>query len=69
MELADNRTDKFVMPVFSLNVINDDSRAIDRLACLEFISVPTGFGRGNDRSSRGVQCCWHVRFSSECILS
>ena len=44
VELADNRTDKFVMPVFSLNVINDESRAINRLACLEFISVPTGAG-------------------------
>ena len=46
----DNRTDKFVMPVFSLNVINIESRAINRLACLEFISVPSGagnFGRGN----------------------
>ena len=42
VELADKRTDKFVMPVFSLNVINDENRAINRLACLEFISVPTG---------------------------
>ena len=38
--LADNRTDKFVMPVFSLNVIN----AINRLACQKLISVPTGAG-------------------------
>ena len=42
--LEDNRTDKFVMPVFSLNVINDGSRAINRLACLEFNSVPTRAG-------------------------
>ena len=27
VELADNRTDKFVMRVFSLNVINDESRS------------------------------------------
>ena len=44
VELAENRTDKFVMPVFSLNEINDESRAINRLACLEFISVPTAAG-------------------------
>ena len=44
VELADNRTDKLVMPAFSLNVINDESRTINCLACLEFISVPTGAG-------------------------
>ena len=44
MKLADKRTDKFVMPVFSFNVINDESHAINRFACLEFISVPTGAG-------------------------
>ena len=33
VEVADKRTDKFVMPVFSLNVSNDESRAINRLAC------------------------------------
>ena len=44
MELADKRTDKFVMPVFSFNVINDESRAIDRLACQKLISVPRGAG-------------------------
>ena len=38
MELAGNRTNKFVMPVFSLNVINDESCAINRF------SVPTGGG-------------------------
>ena len=44
VELADNRTDKMVMPAFSLNVINDESRTINRLTCLELISVPTGAG-------------------------
>ena len=39
VELADNRTDKLATPV-----VNDESRATHRLACLEFISVPTGAG-------------------------
>ena len=42
VKLADKRTDKFVMPVFSFNVVKDESRAINRLACQELISVPTG---------------------------
>ena len=44
VELADNRTARFVMPVFFLNVINDESHAINRLACQKLISVPTGAG-------------------------
>ena len=40
--LADERTHKFVMPVLSFNGINDESRAINRSACQEFIVVPTG---------------------------
>merc|ERR1711865_983716 len=35
-------TDKFVMPVPSLNVINGGSHAGNRLACQEFMILPTG---------------------------
>jgi enolase len=35
-------TDKFVMPVPSLNVINGGSHAGNRLACQEFMIMPTG---------------------------
>ena len=57
VELADKRTDKFVIPRFSLNVINDESRAIKRLACQKLISVPTRVGRlaSRGRTARCVQ--------------
>merc|ERR1712176_1758608 len=35
-------TDKFVMPVPSFNVINGGSHAGNRLACQEFMILPTG---------------------------
>merc|ERR1719456_1838158 len=41
-ELAGKPTDKFVMPVPSLNVINGGSHAGNRLACQEFMILPTG---------------------------
>ena len=44
MKLADQHTDKLVLPVFSLNVINDASQAINRLAFQDFILMPTGVG-------------------------
>ena len=44
VKLADKRADKFVGPAFSLNVNNDESRAINHLACQELISVRTGAG-------------------------
>jgi enolase len=40
--LAGKPTDKFVMPVPSLNVINGGSHAGNRLACQEFMILPTG---------------------------
>merc|ERR1711953_883413 len=40
--LAGRPTDKFVMPVPSLNVINGGSHAGNRLACQEFMILPTG---------------------------
>merc|ERR1719446_538058 len=39
--LAGRPTDKFVMPVPSLNVINGGSHAGNRLACQEFMILPT----------------------------
>merc|ERR1719258_466011 len=41
-ELAGKPTDKFVMPVPSFNVINGGSHAGNRLACQEFMILPTG---------------------------
>merc|ERR1712216_977503 len=41
-ELAGKPTDKFVMPVPSLNVINGGSHAGNRLACQEVMILPTG---------------------------
>eukprot|EP00450_Noctiluca_scintillans_P032720 CAMPEP_0194549948 /NCGR_PEP_ID=MMETSP0253-20130528/95463_1 /TAXON_ID=2966 /ORGANISM="Noctiluca scintillans" /LENGTH=906 /DNA_ID=CAMNT_0039397383 /DNA_START=101 /DNA_END=2821 /DNA_ORIENTATION=+ len=41
-KLAGKPTDKFVMPVPSFNVINGGSHAGNRLACQEFMILPTG---------------------------
>jgi len=41
-ELAGKPTDKYVMPVPSFNVINGGSHAGNRLACQEFMILPTG---------------------------
>jgi len=41
-KIAGKPTDKFVMPVPSLNVINGGSHAGNRLACQEFMILPTG---------------------------
>merc|ERR1712032_953278 len=40
--LAGRPTDKYVMPVPSFNVINGGSHAGNRLACQEFMILPTG---------------------------
>merc|ERR1719440_2664835 len=40
--LAGRPTDEFVLPVPCLNVINGGSHAGNRLACQEFMIVPTG---------------------------
>jgi len=40
--IAGKPTDKFVMPVPSFNVINGGSHAGNRLACQEFMILPTG---------------------------
>merc|ERR1719463_846887 len=41
-ELAGKPTDKFVLPVPALNVINGGSHAGNRLACQEFMILPVG---------------------------
>uniref|UniRef100_A0A7S4WD97 Glucose-6-phosphate isomerase n=1 Tax=Alexandrium monilatum TaxID=311494 RepID=A0A7S4WD97_9DINO len=41
-KLSGKPTDKFVMPVPSFNVINGGSHAGNRLACQEFMILPTG---------------------------
>merc|ERR1711897_116267 len=41
-KLAGKSTDRFVMPVPSFNVINGGSHAGNRLACQEFMILPTG---------------------------
>merc|ERR1711959_312404 len=41
-KLSGQPSDKFVMPVPSLNVINGGSHAGNRLACQEFMILPTG---------------------------
>jgi len=41
-KLAGKPTDRFVMPVPSFNVINGGSHAGNRLACQEFMILPTG---------------------------
>jgi enolase len=43
-KLGGKPTDKFVMPVPCLNVINGGSHAGNRLACQEFMIMPTGAG-------------------------
>merc|ERR1740117_544679 len=40
--LSQKPTDKFIMPVPSLNVINGGSHAGNRLACQEFMILPVG---------------------------
>merc|ERR1719191_792943 len=40
--ISGRRTDNFVMPVPSFNVINGGSHAGNRLACQEFMILPTG---------------------------
>ncbi len=41
-ELAGNKTDRFILPVPSFNVINGGSHAGNKLAMQEFMILPTG---------------------------
>lgn len=53
--LAGKPTDKFVMPVPSLNVINGGSHAGNRLACQEFMILPVGASNFKDAMIIGAE--------------
>merc|ERR1712028_262112 len=53
--LAGRPTDKFVMPVPSLNVINVGSHAGNRLACQEFMILPVGASSFRDAMNIGAE--------------
>merc|ERR1711862_569642 len=54
-ELGGKPTDRFVMPVPSLNVINGGSHAGNRLACQEFMILPTGASSFKDALIVGAE--------------
>jgi enolase len=54
-KLGGKPTDKFVMPVPCLNVINGGSHAGNRLACQEFMIVPTGAANFKDAMIVGAE--------------
>jgi len=54
-KLGGKPTDKFVMPVPCLNVINGGSHAGNRLACQEFMIVPTGAANFKDAMIIGAE--------------
>jgi len=54
-KLAGKRMDKFVMPVPSFNVINGGSHAGNRLACQEFMILPTGASSFSDAMRVGAE--------------
>merc|ERR1719478_630327 len=53
--LASRPTDKFVLPVPSLNVINGGSHAGNRLACQEFMILPVGASTFRDAMNIGAE--------------
>merc|ERR1719327_765462 len=54
-KLSGKPTDKFVMPVPSFNVINGGSHAGNRLACQEFMILPTGAGSFKEAMKIGAE--------------
>lgn len=54
-KLSGKPMDKFVMPVPSLNVINGGSHAGNRLACQEFMILPTGASSFKDAMIIGAE--------------
>merc|ERR1719491_961356 len=54
-KLSGRPTDKFVMPVPSFNVINGGSHAGNRLACQEFMILPTGASNFMEAMEIGVE--------------
>merc|ERR1712178_618268 len=53
--ISGRRTDKFVMPVPSFNVINGGSHAGNRLACQEFMILPVGASSFKDAMIIGAE--------------
>ena len=54
-ELAGNRTDKFVLPVPSLNIINGGAHAGNTLEIQEFMILPTGADSFREAIRLGVE--------------
>jgi len=54
-KLSGQPTDRFVMPVPSFNVINGGSHAGNRLACQEFMILPTGAGSFKEAMRIGAE--------------
>merc|ERR1712176_1236431 len=54
-KLSGKPTDRFVMPVPSFNVINGGSHAGNRLACQEFMILPTGAANFMEAMEIGVE--------------
>jgi len=60
-DLAGKPKDKFVMPVPSLNVINGGSHAGNRLACQEFMILPTGASSFREAMQLGAEVYHNLR--------
>merc|ERR1719203_1172193 len=54
-KISGKPTDKFVMPVPSFNVINGGSHAGNRLACQEFMIMPTGSKNFREALQHGAE--------------
>ena len=54
-ELAGKRTDKFVLPVPSLNIINGGAHAGNSLEMQEFMILPTGASSFKDAMRLGAE--------------
>merc|ERR1712136_482822 len=54
-ELANKPTDKYVLPVPSLNVINGGSHAGNQLACQEFMVMPIGASSFREAIQMGAE--------------
>jgi len=60
-KLANKPQDKFVMPVPSFNVINGGSHAGNRLACQEFMILPTGATSFKHAMQVGAEVYHHLK--------
>merc|ERR1712083_1233832 len=60
-KLGGKPTDKFVMPVPCLNVINGGSHAGNRLACQEFMILPTGATCFSEAMRMGSELYHHLK--------